>query len=411
MDPTALGFLFLGIVLFAGIAALSHSGSRGFSAAMIYLGLSAAAAGVVRIFGVGRLATPTTDHGLLELVTTIALALGLFATGMRIRRRPGLDGWHLSLRLILIAMPLTIAAGAAWAHSLMGLSAGAAIALGAALAPTDPVLAGDLGVEPPEEQEEEESPEPEFVLTSEAGLNDGAAMPFLLLGIAIAGHDSLWRWAGVDVVYAVAGGIVLGAALGRGIAIVASKLREREFLADDYDRWVGLAAGLGVYGAAEAVGTLGFLAAFAAGIAFRRHELEGAYRREVHDGASVMTHFAELGAILVLGSMLVVGNFGKAGWWGIGLAVVSVFVIRPVIALATLSFTKRLSTKERLWVAWFGVKGVATLNYGAAIVAATVFTAADRGAAVWTVLTAVGLSILVHGMTSDVLTPRLLSRR
>jgi NhaP-type Na+/H+ or K+/H+ antiporter len=166
--PAALGFLFLGIVLFAGIAARSHAESRSFSAAMIYLGLSAAAAGIVRLVGVGRLASPTADHALLDIVTTVALALGLFTSGMRIRRKPGLDGWHLSLRLIVIAMPLTIALAALWARTLMGLGSGAAIALGAALAPTDPVLAGDLGVE---------SPEPEFVLTSEAGLNDGAALP------------------------------------------------------------------------------------------------------------------------------------------------------------------------------------------------------------------------------------------
>jgi NhaP-type Na+/H+ or K+/H+ antiporter len=89
-----------------------------------------------------------------------------------------------------------------------------------------------------------------------------------LLGVAVAGHESLWHWAGVTLVYAVVGAIVVGAALGRGIAVAATKLRERRFLSDGYDRWVGLAAGLAVYGAAQSLGMLGFLAAFAAGIGF-----------------------------------------------------------------------------------------------------------------------------------------------
>ena len=409
-SPLALGFLFLGIVLFAGIAALSHSDSRGFSAAMIYLGLSAAAAGVVRIFGIGTLVSPTAGAGVLDVVTTLALALGLFATGMRIRRKPTIDGWHLSLRLILVAMPVTIAVAALWSHALLGLGLGASIALGAAISPTDPVLAGDLGVGPPQAQEER-SPEPEFVLTTEAALNDGAAMPFLLLGVAVSRHDSLWHWAAAGVAYAVLGGLAVGVVLGRVLAVAAKKLRATEFLAQDYDRWVGLAAGLAIFGAAESLGTLGFLAAFAGGVAFRRHELESDYRREVHDGASVMTHFAELAVMLVLGSMLVVGNFAKAGGWGIALAVASVFVIRPAIAFMTLSFTKRLSPKERLWVAWFGVKGVASLNYAALVVGAGAFSTHDRDALVWVVLTAVAISIVVHGATSSAATARLLPER
>lgn len=408
-SPTALAYLFLGGTLFAGIAALSHSHRRDFSAAMIYLGLSGAAGVVVRFGHVGKLASPLEHPGILEFATKVALSLGLFATGMRIRRKPTVDGWHLSIRLIVVAMPATVAAAAAWARGLMGLGLGAAIVLGAALAPTDPVLAGDLGVDAPGEEEKDEEPEAEFVLTTEAALNDGAGMPFLLLGLALAGHGSLSRWGAVDLVYAVVGGIVVGAVLGRAIAIGANALRAREFLSNEYDRWIGLAAALAVYGAAESLGTLGFLAAFAGGVAFRRHELESAYRRQVHDGASVITHFAELAVIIVLGSTLVVGNFGDAGGWGMALAVLSVFVLRPLIAFATLSFTQRLSPRERMWVSWFGVKGVASLNYAAAAAGAAVL-GVDRPAIVWTVLIAVTLSILVHGSTATALTKRLLGR-
>ena len=99
-------------------------------------------------------------------------------------------------------MPLTIAAAAAFGAYGMGLSAGAAIVLGAALAPTDPVLAGELGVGPPGERDEAE---PGFALTSEAGLNDGLAFPFVLLGLVVAGGagpGGFAEWLAADVVYA-----------------------------------------------------------------------------------------------------------------------------------------------------------------------------------------------------------------
>jgi NhaP-type Na+/H+ or K+/H+ antiporter len=283
---------------------------------------------------------------------------------------------------------------------------GAAIALGAALAPTDPVLAGDLGVAPPEEEEREREPEPEFVLTSEAGFNDGLALPFLLLGIAVAADRSLWRWAGVDLAYGVGVALVLGALLGRAIAVGASHLREREWLSGDFDRWVGLASAFLVFGAAEAVGALGFVAVFVAGIAFRRHELSHEYRRDVHDGADVLKHFGELAVILVLGSMLAVDGFSGAGGWGLALAPAAVFVIRPLVALATL-VRSRLALRERIWVAWFGVKGIATLNY-VSIAAGSSDLAGERRQLVWIVLPTIALSILVHGITASPLSAWLL---
>lgn len=406
-DSLGLAFLFLGIVLFAGIGALTHTAERAFSSSIVYLVLGVVAGVVVRTAGVGRLAHPIADHVVLERVTEGALVLGLFSTGMRIRRRPALDGWHGALRLVAVQLPLSVALVALWGRGLMGLGLGAAIALGAALTPTDPVLAGDLGVEPPRVEEEEAAPEPEFVLTTEAGLNDGVAMPFLLLGIAVARHESLWRWAGTRLVYGLVVAVLVGAVLGRLLACAASRLRENELLSADFDRWIGFASAFVVYGAAAALGAFGFVAAFVGGVAFRRSELAGEYRRDVHDGTDVLKHFAELAVILILGSMLAFDGFTKAGAAGLGLAAASVFVIRPLTALLTLVRSPRLAWRERLWVAWFGVKGVASLNYVAVAVAARAF-GADIQAVVWCVLSAVALSILVHGATSTPLTRLLL---
>lgn len=405
-DPVALGFLVLGIALVAGIAALSHADERPFSASIVYLLLGIAAGSVVRATGVGRTLDPITGHVVLERVTQGALAIALFATGLRLQRRLRLPEWQSPLRLLVIALPLTIAAVAAWGAGVMGLGAGAAVALGAALAPTDPVLAGGLGLGPPAAEGEEErgSPEPEFALTAEAGLNDGLTLPFLLLGIGLAshGHAGGWLggWAGANAVYAVGVAVLLGGASGWCVSAAVGWAHRHELVLDAFDRWVGVAAAFLVYGAAEAIGCYGFLAVITSGIAFRRHEATHAVDREVHDGAVVLEDFGELAVMLVLGGMIGLRGVQEprlGGWLLVPLLLV---VIRPAAALVALVGAP-LRLRERLWLAWFGVKGVASLNYAAIVVASGALAAGDESRVVWTVVVAVAVSVVVHGITSQ----------
>ena len=103
--------------------------------------------------------------------------------GLKIDRRVGWRSWGLTWRLLAIAMPLTILLLSLLSHWLLGLGAAAAILLAASLAPTDPVLASDVQVGPPKSGEEDET---RFALTSEAGLNDGLAFPFVMCALALA---------------------------------------------------------------------------------------------------------------------------------------------------------------------------------------------------------------------------------
>ncbi len=194
-----IGLLFLGLALFAAVGALSHQRERAFSAALIYLGLGVGAALIIGVSGV-RWLDPVDDALLIERVTEIAVIVALFGTGLKLERELKPGAWQHVARLLLIAMPLTIGAVALFGSAVMGLSLGAAIVLGAALAPTDPVLAGDVGVGPPGDEEERE---PNFSITGEAGLNDGLAYPFVLLGLVLAGSESpgwLGDWLLQDVV-------------------------------------------------------------------------------------------------------------------------------------------------------------------------------------------------------------------
>ena len=161
-DLYALGLAFLGVALFAAIGALSHQQERAFSAAVIYLALGLAAAIPLDLLHVSWL-DPVEDSELIEHLAEFAVIVALFATGLKLDRPLSFRGWVSVARLLAIVMPLTIAAIAAFGTLAMGLSLGAAVVLAAALAPTDPVLAGDIGVGPPGDEEERE---PNFSVTA-----------------------------------------------------------------------------------------------------------------------------------------------------------------------------------------------------------------------------------------------------
>jgi sodium/hydrogen antiporter len=400
-DPFAIGMAFLGIAIFAAIGALSHEQDRAFSASIFYLGFGLLAAAGLHVLDIGWI-DPFDDSEVFEHASEVAVVVALFATGLKLDRELTFHGWRNVARLLLVAMPLTIGAIALFGHVAMGLSVGAAIALGACLAPTDPVLAGDIGVGPPGDEEEHE---PNFSITGEAGLNDGLAFPFLLLGVAVAGDDSLLEWALADVLYASVAGLAIGAVLGWGASALVVWLRDRGLLAPELDAWVAIGAVVLIYGVTEIAGAYGFLAAFAGGVGFRRYEHTHEHNRGVHQGAEVVGDVAELALILLLGSCMTVAGLGEAGLAGWLLVPVLLLVIRPAAVLTSLVRTRE-PLRERVFVAWFGVRGIGSLFYAAVAVGLGAFGAEDTRILFWTVAAVVIVSITVHGITATPLTRR-----
>ena len=396
-DPWALGILFLGVAVFAAVGALSHQHERAFSASLIYLGLGVFAAAAVTVLGIGWL-DPIKDVSLLEHVTELAVIIALFSAGLKLDRTLSWRAWGSVARLLGITMPLTIAAVAAFGTGLLGLSLGAAIILGAALAPTDPVLAGDIGVGPPGDEDEHE---PNFALTAEAGLNDGLAFPFVFLGALVAQDNLGFEWLAADVLYAIGLGVAIGAGMGWGLASSVKRLRNRELLTPALDGWLSIAAVLAIYGLTETAGAYGFLAAFCGGLAFRRHEHDHEVNSRVHDGAEIVEKFGELAVILLLGSLLTLEGLAEPGIAGWGLAFALIFVVRPVAANVALVRSKMDRPGERAFVAWFGVRGVGSLYYVAAAVGLGVLNPQEESTVVWTAIACVTLSIVVHGVTAS----------
>jgi NhaP-type Na+/H+ or K+/H+ antiporter len=123
---------------------------------------------------------PTEHPELWELTAEMVVIVVLFATGLRIDNVGSLARWRPTIGLLAVTMPLTILAVALLGWSLAGMTVAGALLLGAVLAPTDPVLAGDIQVGPPQAGREHPA---RFALTTEAGLNDGLAFPFVYLAL------------------------------------------------------------------------------------------------------------------------------------------------------------------------------------------------------------------------------------
>jgi NhaP-type Na+/H+ or K+/H+ antiporter len=382
--------------VFAAVGALSHEHGRAFSASLIYLGLGVVAAAAIAVLGIGWV-DPVQDSTLLEHITELAVVIALFSTGLKVERALRWRQWSTVTRLLAIGMPAFIVLAAAFGSVVMGLSLGAAVALAGALAPTDPVLAGDVGVGPPGQDEEHE---PHFGISAEAGFNDGLAFPFVLLGLAIAEGSSAVEWVTADLLYAVVGGGLLGVVMGWGIAASIVRLRDSELLIPALDGWLAVAATLAVYGIAETLATYGFLAVFAAGLAFRRYERDHEINARVHHGASIVEKFGELAVILLLGSMLSLDGLGAPGLAGWGLALLVVLVLRPLTVNLALLGSRLQRPGERAFLAWFGVRGVGTLFYAAVAVAAgSPLPEDERQMVAWTAIACVVLSVVLHGIT------------
>lgn len=405
-DTYAAGLFFLGIAVLAAIGALSHERDRAFSASLVYLGLGIAAAAAIEVLELAWV-DPIADADLVERITEVALIIALFATGLKLDRPLDRRSWGGVTRLLALAMPLTIAGVALFGTQVMGLSLGAAIVLGAVLAPTDPVLAGDIGVGPPGDEDEHE---PSFSITGEAGLNDGLALPFLFLGLFVldpGGTSWLADWLLADVVYAVVVALVIGALGGYGVAAGAVRLRDRELLSHAYDGWLAIPAVLLIYGLTELAGAYGFIAAFAGGVAFRRYERGHEHNRVVHEGAEIAEKFGELAAILLLGSMVSLAGLGLPGLSGWLLVPFLIVVLRPLVVAATF-VGMPIPAKQRLFVGWFGVRGVGSLYYAALALGSGYLAGAEAQVVAWTAIAAVIVSIVVHGVTASPLSRRLL---
>ena len=418
--PFALWFVVAGLLL--TLMALASTALRRIplSTAQIYLAVGVA----IGPLGIGLLTIdPIEQAGPLEVLTEIAVILSLFAAGLKLRT-PLSDGrWKLPLRLAIVSMTVTVALITLIGVVGLGLPIGAAVLLGGILAPTDPVLASDVQIHTPDDTDRLR-----FSLTGEAGFNDGAAFPFIMLGLGLLGLHELgewgWRWVVFDVVWAVFGGIAIGAALGIAVGRLVVYLRRRHEEAVGTDDFLALGlVGLS-YGIALLASSYAFLAVFAAGLAMRyeerRHtgdkpddeiaalaheaeEEEVAVDEEVAPAymANAVLGFAEqferIGAVAVVvlvGALLVDAQWTWDALWFVPLLFL---VVRPVSVWIGL-FGSATSGLQRGLASWFGIRGIGSIYY---LMFAETHGLYDGFAELLLglVLTTIAASIVVHGLS------------
>ncbi|RAK62456.1 cation:proton antiporter [Phenylobacterium kunshanense] len=306
---------------------------------------------------------PVTSPKPWEVVSELCVIFGLFGVGLRIDRLAPLAQWGPSARLLAIAMPLTILAVAGLGWWWAGLPMVAALLLGSVLAPTDPVLAGDVQVGRPTEGGEHPV---RYTLTAEAGLNDGLAFPFVHLSLALAAAamplgELMGEWAWRDVGYR----IVVGAACGVGVGWLLGKVlfdvpRENA-LAKTEAGVFALAGVLTAYGLTELAEGYGFIAAFAAGLTLRRSESHHAFHVRLHNFSETIEH--ALTAVLLIGLGAALPAILPAlTWTGAAVGLALVLLVRPLSGWVSLAGT-RLSGRERAVVAAYGVRGVGSIYY------------------------------------------------
>jgi hypothetical protein len=211
---------------------------------------------------------PEAHHVLLERAAEIAVLVSLFATGSAIGTTMRVTHWRVPVRLATVGMLMTVILLAGFAHWAFNLSWGASLVLAGALAPTDPVLAGDVQV-----ADERDRDRLRFGLTGEAGLNDGAAFPIVLAGLAVLGVEQVasdrWGTFALGALWGVVGGLALGALLGTVAGRwVARRLRDG-VESETTEAFLGLGIVAVSYGVALLIDAYGFLAVFAAAVSLR----------------------------------------------------------------------------------------------------------------------------------------------
>lgn len=342
--------------------------------------------------------SPLTHATVTERLTEFVVIVALMGAGLKIDRIFGWRAWRVTWRLLAVTMPLSILAIMALGAWGLGLSLAGALLLGSALAPTDPVLAADVQVGPPKTGSEDEA---RFGLTSEAGLNDGLAFPFVHLAIAISlaavSADEHWlaRWFTYNVLWEIGFGVLAGWLVGRLFGWLTFRLPDNN-LARTGDGLIGLSATFLSYGVTEILHCYGFLAVFVTALTLRHAHRTHDFHTRMHDITEQVERIAMMVVLLLFGGALVTGLLANLRSADVVAAVLIVLVVRPLAGWIGLIGLK-MPGMEKATLAFFGIRGVGSFYY---LAYALNHAPIEQAGRLWSIIgLVVLLSVLLHGVT------------
>ena len=352
------------------------------------------------------------DAKFLERLTEFVVLISLFSCGLKMNRPLQLGAWRSTLRLIGLVMPISIFAIAAVGHWLLGMEWGPAILLGGILAPTDPVLASEVQLAHTEDKDELR-----FGLTSEGGLNDALAFPFVYFGIHWLEEGSNWeswfkQWVAVDLIWAIAAGIIMGIVVASVVVWIDMKVRTFGPVDEAMEDFVAISIVLLTYALTEMVNGYGFIAVFVAGIVAQRTYDNREKPHSQQHFTEQIEKLTEVATLLILGSLLRWEAIREHAGEALLVGGLLLFVIRPVGAwISTIGGRYRPVTR---WLfGWFGVRGVGSIYYLCYALAHGLKDSLGEQIA-WITYITIVLSVILHGTSTTPLMntyERYISRR
>lgn len=342
---------------------------------------------------------------LLKRLTEFVVIISVFSCGLRIVRPFSLKNWQLTTRLIVLLMPISILAIAIAGHFLLAMSWGAAILLGAILAPTDPVLASEVQLTDINDEDELR-----FGLTSEGGLNDALAFPFVYFGLYALKEDNwnIWLkpWFSIDVFWAIFAGIVMGILVAKAIVWIDKKIQKHRPADDLMEDFVAISTILLTYSLTEVVNGYGFLAVFVAGLVVQRSYRDPEKPLAQLEFIERIEKLLEIGTILLLGTILL--WLPIVSYWSQSLLISALLfiIIRPVgVWISTIGQSsphprrRNLHSATRWLLGWFGIRGVGSLYYLAYALSNGLKDEIGEQIS-WITYTTIVISVVLHGISS-----------
>jgi NhaP-type Na+/H+ or K+/H+ antiporter len=406
MDSYVITITLIGIAALGMAWMPSFTKKTGISDSVVYVFL-----GVLSYLFMDMLPTPDpvryedyTVH-----ITELVIIISIMGGGLKIDRPFSLKTWGIPFRLLTITMVSCIFLLTMLAYLVLHFDFASSLLLGAALAPTDPVLAADVQVGPPLEKTKDNV---RFALTAEAGMNDGMGFPFTWLAISVASlgpnnAESILQWFAYDFVYKIAAGILAGFLLGKLLGYLIFNISEKTKFININDGFIAVASALLVYGLTELVHGYGFIAVFVSAVTLRNYEFTNEFHRDLHNFSDQIERILVAVVLLVFGGSLIHGVLDALTWPMAVVGIIFIFLIRPFSGMVGLMNTD-LHVKEKLGISFYGIRGLGSFYYLSFALTQKDFFYSKE---LWSIVSfIVLLSVVVHGLTAAGVMKRLESK-